>query len=104
MFKQRHNKEIDSRVRFQIQDLIESYEKEWRSEIFFVRRNEVDGDGFQKKYVPKGSKLAMENQKYRESAGRKNSGVGQESSKEAKKGASAAAAKESEGAKKKSMF
>ena len=60
MIKQRHNAHIDSRVRFMIQDLIDSYEKDWKHEIFFQRRNEIDGDGFQKKYVPKGSKLANE--------------------------------------------
>ena len=41
-----------------IQDLIENYEKDWKHEIFYQRRNAVDGEGFQKKYVPKGSKLA----------------------------------------------
>ena len=51
---------IDSRVRFMIQDLIDFYEKDWKHEIFYMRRTETDGEGFQKKYVPKGSKLAHE--------------------------------------------
>jgi len=47
-------------VRFKIQDLIDKFDKDWKHEIFFARRNESDSDSFQKKYVPKGSKLAQE--------------------------------------------
>lgn len=47
-------------MRFKIQDLIDKFERDWKHEIFFLRRNETDSDGFQKKYVPKGSKLAQE--------------------------------------------
>lgn len=45
-------------MRFKVQDLIDRFEKDWKHEIFYHRRNDVDSDGFQKKYVPKGSKLA----------------------------------------------
>ena len=62
MFKERTNTQVESRVRFKIQDLIDKFEKDWKHEIFFLRRNETDSDGFQKKYVPKGSKLAQEAQ------------------------------------------
>ena len=60
MFRERTNTQIESRVRFKIQDLIDKFEKDWKHEIFFARRQETDSDGFQKKYVPKGSKLAQE--------------------------------------------
>lgn len=62
MFKQRTNKDVESRVRFKIQDLIDHYDEDWKHEIFFQRRNAIDSDGFQVKYVPKGSKLAEEAQ------------------------------------------
>ena len=35
MFKQRTNKEVESRVRFKIQDLIDHYDEDWKHEIFF---------------------------------------------------------------------
>jgi len=60
MIKERTNTQIESRVRFKIQDLIDKFDKDWKHEIFFARRNESDSDSFQKKYVPKGSKLAQE--------------------------------------------
>jgi hypothetical protein len=60
MFRERQNRKIESRVRFKIQDLIDKYEKDWKHEIYFKRRNAIDNEGFQKKYVPKGSKLAIE--------------------------------------------
>ena len=62
MFRERTNTHIESRVRFKIQDLIDKFERDWKHEIFFARRNDTDSDGFQKKYVPKGSKLAQEAQ------------------------------------------
>jgi len=46
MFKERTNTQIESRVRFKIQDLIDKFEREWKHEIFFLRRNEIDSDGF----------------------------------------------------------
>jgi len=46
MFKERTNTQIESRVRFKIQDLIDKFEKDWKHEIFFLRRNETDSDGF----------------------------------------------------------
>ena len=60
MFKERQNRKFDSRVRFKIQDLIDNYDKEWKHEIYFCRRNTSDSAGFEKKYVPKGSRLAIE--------------------------------------------
>ena len=60
MFRERTNTQVESRVRFKIQDLIDKFEKDWKHEIFYHRRNETDSEGFQKKYVPKGSKLAQE--------------------------------------------
>lgn len=60
MFRERPNRCIESRVRFKIQDLIDKFERDWKHEIFFMRRNDVDSEGFQKKYVPKGSRLAQE--------------------------------------------
>jgi hypothetical protein len=42
--------------------LIDKFERDWKHEIFFLRRKETDSEGFQKKYVPKGSKLAQEAQ------------------------------------------
>ena len=47
-------------MRFKIQDLIDNYEKDWKHEVYFNRRNTIDNEGFRKKYVPKGSKLALE--------------------------------------------
>ena len=58
MFRERTNTQVESRVRFKIQDLIDAFERDWKHEIFLLKRNEDDNDGFQKKYVPKGSKLA----------------------------------------------
>lgn len=46
MFKERQNRKIESRVRFKIQDLIEHYEKDWKHEIYFMRRNSIDTEGF----------------------------------------------------------
>lgn len=60
MFKERTNNGIESRIRFKIQDLIDKFERDWKHEIFFLRKNETDSEGFQKKYVPKGSKLAQD--------------------------------------------
>ena len=80
---------IDSRVRFQIQDLIDDYEKDWKHEIFYMRRTETDGEGFQKKYVPKGSKLAHEATMYSQGKrSRANSSVNADSE-TGKKGAAA---------------
>ena len=59
MFKERHNTQVESRVRFKIQDLMDAFERDWKHEIFYVRRHETDSDGFQKKYVPKGNKEAQ---------------------------------------------
>jgi len=89
MFKERTNTQIESRVRFKIQDLIDKFEKDWKHEIFFHRRNETDSEGFQKKYVPKGSKLAQEAQAMAKTSGkmsareRKNSKVNANESKKA---------------------
>ena len=60
MIKERYNSKVETRVRFKIQDLIDKFESEWKHEIFFLRRKETDSEGFQKRYVPKGSKLAQE--------------------------------------------
>ena len=109
MFKQRHNKDIDSRVRFMIQDLIESYERDWKQEIFFVRRNETDTDGFQKKYVPKGSKIAQDAQKFNK-AGHSDRRSSLKEAKDSKKSQAAAQAQQATqgakdgDAKKKSMY
>ena len=86
---------MESRVRFKIQDLIDKFERDWKHEIFFLRRNEIDSEGFQKKYVPKGSKLAQEAQAFAKGNGngkkgrsRKNSKVSEQ---EAKRNGSTAA-------------
>lgn len=60
MFKERTNTAIESRLRFKIQDLIDKFEKEWKHEIFYLRRDETSSEGFQKKYVPKGSKQVQD--------------------------------------------
>jgi hypothetical protein len=56
LFRQRANKEIESRIRFKIQDLIEKYENEWKFEINESRKlaklNE-DPTLVTAKYVPK---------------------------------------------------
>lgn len=52
LFSHRQNQELEARVRFQIQDLIDEYEKDWKFEIL-ASRQRGDSDGFQKKYVPK---------------------------------------------------
>ena len=41
-------------MRFKIQDLIDSYEKDWKFEIYH-NKMAADNDGFQTKYVPKNS-------------------------------------------------
>ena len=46
MFKERTNNGIESRIRFKIQDLIDKFEKDWKHEIFFLRKNETDSEGF----------------------------------------------------------
>ena len=108
MFKERTNTQVESRVRFKVQDLIDKFEKDWKHEIFFLRRNEVDSDGFQKKYVPKGSKLAQQdsypNQKGAGGKGRprKNSKLGEEQKKQGAQGSKAANAET--GTKAKSMY
>lgn len=38
MFALRQNKEIESRIRFKIQDLIDRYEQEWKFEIIESRK------------------------------------------------------------------
>ena len=58
MFRERTNTQVESRVRFKIQDLIDAFERDWKHEIFLLKRSEDDNDSFKKKYVPKGSKLA----------------------------------------------
>ena len=47
LFANRENKDLDSRIRFQIQDLMDAYEKDWKFEIYQSRNNQTDGDGFQ---------------------------------------------------------
>lgn len=77
LFKQRENKELDSRIRFQIQDLIDAYEKDWKFEIYQCRQAKTDTDGFQKKYVPKSALHPVES-KGGKNRSRKNSSVSQE--------------------------
>ena len=81
MIKERTNPHVESRIRFKIQDLIDKFDGDWKHEIFFARRKESDSDSFQKKYVPKGSKLAQEVQTMTKTTGkgrsRKNSKVNQ---------------------------
>jgi len=114
MFRERQNTQVESRVRFKVQDLIDRFEKDWKHEIFYHRRNDVDSDGFQKKYVPKGSKLAQEAQASsakttgaaKNGRSRKNSKVKEGDAKP--KGASAASQQKqqqaAEGGKGKSMY
>ena len=68
-----------------------------------MRKTEVDGDGFQKKYVPKGSKLAQEASIMSKQAGRRsrgNSNIGLENESKKKQ----AAAKKEDVVKKQSMY
>jgi len=37
LFKHRQNKEIDSRIRFKVQDLMDDYDKLWKFEIYKQR-------------------------------------------------------------------
>ena len=65
LFKLRQDKTIESRIRFQIQDLIDEYEKAWKHEIAKARAHlPPDNDGFQnhtqKQYVPKDSIITRE--------------------------------------------
>lgn len=65
MFKFRQQKEIESRIRFQIQDLMDDYEKLWKFEIYKARQHQPpDSEGFanfqQKQYVPKDSIITRE--------------------------------------------
>ena len=56
LFQQRFNKEIESRIRFKIQDLIEKYESEWKLEINESRKLaklSEDPTVVTAKYVPK---------------------------------------------------
>ena len=70
LFSERQNNTgLESRVRFQIQDLIDEYEKDWKYEIL-ASRQRGDSDGFQKKYVPKSQLM---NQDPKKGRGRKNS-------------------------------
>jgi len=39
LFQLRQNKEIESRIRFKIQDLIDKYEQEWKFEINEYRKS-----------------------------------------------------------------
>jgi len=70
LFKLRQDKSIESRIRFQIQDLIDEYEKHWKHEIAKARQHAqttVDNEGFsnytQKQYVPKDSIITREDGK-----------------------------------------
>ena len=65
LFKLRQDKSIESRIRFQIQDLIDEYEKAWKHEVAKARAHlPPDNDGFtnhtQKQYVPKDSIITRE--------------------------------------------
>ena len=99
MIKERTNPHVESRIRFKIQDLIDKFDGDWKHEIFFARRKMSDSDSFQKKYVPKGSKLAQEMQAVEKTKGkgrsRKNSKVNQS---EKKQGANSGQGKNSKGA------
>ena len=39
IFSLRHNKEIESRIRFKVQDLMDRYEAEWKAEINEQRKS-----------------------------------------------------------------
>lgn len=43
LFKERQNKSLDSRIRFMIQDVMDSYEKEWKPEIVSMNLRNAEG-------------------------------------------------------------
>jgi len=53
LFSHRHSETIQSRIRFKIQDLIDSYNKEWRFVIAETKSRAQDSEGFKQIYVPK---------------------------------------------------
>lgn len=60
LFGNRQNKDLDTRIRFNIQDLMDVYEKDWKFEIYAQRSSQVDELGFSKKYVPKSTVMTTD--------------------------------------------
>lgn len=56
----RNDESLESRIRFKIQDIIDSYNKEWRYVIAEAKSKIADQDGFKKIYIPKDQILTEE--------------------------------------------
>ena len=53
LFEHRKNENLEARIRFKIQDLIDMYNKEWRRDIADIKNRQSDTEGFKKIYVAK---------------------------------------------------
>ena len=51
LFEHRQNSNLQSRIKFKIQDLIDAYNKEWRYVISDYRNRSTDNEGFKQIYV-----------------------------------------------------
>ena len=53
IFSYRQDEKLQSRIKFKIQDVIDSYNKEWRFIITETKNKMADTEGFKKIYIPK---------------------------------------------------
>lgn len=60
LFSFRQDEKLLSRIRFKIQDVIDSYNKDWRYVISEAKNRIQDAEGFKKIYVPKDQILTEE--------------------------------------------
>mmetsp|Transcript_11697 Transcript_11697/g.17745 ORF Transcript_11697/g.17745 Transcript_11697/m.17745 type:complete len:351 (-) Transcript_11697:38-1090(-) len=60
LFAHRNNKELEARIRFLIQDVIDIYNKEWRHTIADIKNKHADSEGFKQVYIPKDQILTEE--------------------------------------------
>lgn len=72
IFSYRKSDLLSSRVRFKIQDLIDDYNKEWKT-VIYGERQMTDAEGFQYKYVPKEAILTEDQVHNPKNRSRKNS-------------------------------
>ena len=53
LFEHRKSEQLESRIRFKIQDLIDAYNRDWRFVISEAKSRAQDNEGFKQIYVPK---------------------------------------------------
>lgn len=63
LFSYRQDDRLQSRIKFKVQDIIDSYNKEWRYTIADAKSRISDSEGFNKIYVPK-DRILTEEQVY----------------------------------------